>query len=404
MKNLFLEHLVFGYCFDYKPRLSFVTKERSKNVGSSLTEIDKRARIVTRKSFEACLNKSKGKHIVPLSSGRDSRFILANLLEFLNTDEIETFTYGVRGSYDAELGIYISHTLGIKNTFIDLSMLDQNISDLSNALKICDWQTLPGVHGPIEHQLKSFSDSTIWSGAAAGLVTGSFFEPNDYKKSREETINKFIKKNVNIAYNRVLKEETLLRSFEEGWKRVDGFTPFEEITLGYHTEKHLLPHVMFSGLNYQNPFINSELMDFFISLPENFRYNQNYYKTYIRSNFPDFFDDCGNYPVMSSVFKLKHQVIQRTKSNVARKLINRWPFFANFNTYGLNYLNFQAEIANRTKFGNQLVELAKLLAKRKNVPFKLDKTMSYFISYPVKHYLEILKMAKLELLIQSKEV
>ena len=43
-------------------------------------------------------------HVVPLSGGLDSRLILGALLEHSDARDIRTFTYGIAGSYDFEIG------------------------------------------------------------------------------------------------------------------------------------------------------------------------------------------------------------------------------------------------------------------------------------------------------------
>lgn len=64
--------------------------------------------------------KRNKKVIIPLSGGLDSRAILATALEFTSKDNITTFTFGEKGSYDFEIGKMIAKKVGVKNISLDV--------------------------------------------------------------------------------------------------------------------------------------------------------------------------------------------------------------------------------------------------------------------------------------------
>src|SRR5690606_23721362 len=51
--------------------------------------------------------------LVPLSGGRDSRYLLALALKHFSKDQIHTFTFGRKGSFDYEIGTRLSAKLGL---------------------------------------------------------------------------------------------------------------------------------------------------------------------------------------------------------------------------------------------------------------------------------------------------
>jgi asparagine synthase (glutamine-hydrolysing) len=71
--------------------------------------------------FDRVIEKLNGrKAIIPLSGGMDSRFILAALVQ-KKYPQICCYTYGKKGSYEAELAAKICHQLGVEWHFIEYS-------------------------------------------------------------------------------------------------------------------------------------------------------------------------------------------------------------------------------------------------------------------------------------------
>ena len=59
--------------------------------------------------------------LVPLSGGFDSRFIVGSLLNFVNANEINTYTVGIPGTLDYEIGNKIAEYTGTKHISINLN-------------------------------------------------------------------------------------------------------------------------------------------------------------------------------------------------------------------------------------------------------------------------------------------
>jgi hypothetical protein len=66
-----------------------------------------------------------GKHLVPLSGGLDSRYILIKILQRVSAEDIQCVTFGDSRSYDVRFASFICKKLGIKWNFIDSNILNR---------------------------------------------------------------------------------------------------------------------------------------------------------------------------------------------------------------------------------------------------------------------------------------
>jgi hypothetical protein len=64
-----------------------------------------------------------GKHLVPLSGGLDSRYILTKILQRVNAEDVQCVTFGDSYSYDVRFARIICKNLGIKWKFIETNLL-----------------------------------------------------------------------------------------------------------------------------------------------------------------------------------------------------------------------------------------------------------------------------------------
>jgi asparagine synthase (glutamine-hydrolysing) len=91
--------------FDYK-----LKKVNNKKIGDVIEELDN----INKNVFKDIIAKAAGRKIlIPLSGGLDSRHVLTSLLQ-LNYQNIETFSYGVYGNYDAINARKIAKHLKVK--------------------------------------------------------------------------------------------------------------------------------------------------------------------------------------------------------------------------------------------------------------------------------------------------
>lgn len=132
------------------------------------------------------------KKCIPLSGGLDSRGILGALLECTSAQNIYTFTFGIPGTYDYEIGNMIAKKDGTKHKCINLLNYQYTQYELEEVFRRVDMQTVLFFTYPISITDEIMNDKDVWSGAAIDIIFGTNF--NKYDKHID---NSFIE----AAYN-----------------------------------------------------------------------------------------------------------------------------------------------------------------------------------------------------------
>lgn len=281
----FFLHL--GYFPSYKPRHALDFKhDGSFCVQASEDELIQNAAAFLRKSVADLMPDAQCLHAVPLSGGIDSRAILAVLLEHMSAENISTYTFGTPGTWDFDIGCMIAGRLGTRHTAIDLSAVHWTPEELTKTALAQDAQTYLFHHVPHD-MLQQFKDHTIWSGYLGDLVTGGHLSAEPSQSPAEARV-KYVRKRAVSRF--FMHDEARLASFSEqldilptGVQDFDEQVMFSEV--GRITAPHVLPH----GYTYRTPLINSPFMDFFLSLPREYRSGQRLFIRMLRDTWPALF-------------------------------------------------------------------------------------------------------------------
>ena len=167
--------LKLGYYLDYKSKnipidLSHIDKLKyNNNTEDSLIE---KGISIWRESIEKRFS-SQREHVVPISGGIDSRAILAALLENTQAEDIHTFTFGEKGTYDYEIGNKIARTLGTKHKSFSLTDQTYTLDELITTSKRFDNQTLLFYHPCISKICNLYKNMDCWSGYLGDPLAGS---------------------------------------------------------------------------------------------------------------------------------------------------------------------------------------------------------------------------------------
>lgn len=105
------------------------------------------------------------KKCIPLSGGLDSRGILGALLECTSAQNIYTFTFGIPGTYDYEIGNMIAKKDGTKHKCINLLNYQYTQYELEEVFRRVDMQTVLFFTYPISITDEIMNDKDVWSGA-----------------------------------------------------------------------------------------------------------------------------------------------------------------------------------------------------------------------------------------------
>ena len=289
-----LSFLNCGYFFNYSNNLhvpKFKTRPELYKRKSKL-ELIKHGSVIFREVIQD-LFQNTSKHIIPLSGGLDSRAILAALHSMTSSENIETYTFGMPGSYDYELGRNVAKHFNIKNyaiSFSDVYFSDEMLNDAASRF---DYQTHLFYHPDYRLIEQRFSDYQYWSGFLGGESAGAHF----YKFARSnnninDNKNYFLKKNKFSNYefdkneiNRII-ELIDVPDFNDDLSNI---STYEIIDFYNRQTKYIAPHVLPKGFNHTSPFATKKWLEFICSIPVKYRINNCLYENILLNLYPDFF-------------------------------------------------------------------------------------------------------------------
>jgi hypothetical protein len=227
---------------------------------------------------------NKRKHVVPISGGLDSRAILGALLECTEASNIETYTFGTPGTYDYDLGCRVAEWAGTQHQAIALDSYDWRIEDFYEAAKRFDYQTFLFHHAPIR-ELEQYKDHVTWSGYIGDAVTGGHIKPSpaqNFYEAKERYLSK------RCESRSVCLTDGNLAEFKE--PVCHGTLTWDEALLFQEVGNITAPHVLLDGFDYQTPFINSPIWDFYMAIPTHQRIGQSLFIRAMQTAYPVLFD------------------------------------------------------------------------------------------------------------------
>ena len=291
------------------------------------------------------------RHLVPISGGLDSRAILSALLEHTDAQNIETYTFGTPNTLDYQIGTMVAETAGTSHTTIDLTSVSWSLDDLYETAKKQDGQTFLFHHVPAK-RLEHFKTCIIWSGYIGDAITGGHLKTKpspsldtahtSYLKSRSEI------QSINALYGNVND----LKIYLGGGNLPPEVLTYDEQVLFAEVGSVTAPHVMPHGFTYQTPFINNRFMDFFLSLPDNFRYNQNGFVSMLRTTWPNWFEDLPTKTHYGFKFNAPRWQIQkkRASNRILRFLHDNMGYLPLPPHPGINFINYNDALRRNTSF------------------------------------------------------
>ena len=289
----------WDYKFDYTNNGTRPKKELIDELGK-----------IWEKSVERRISKGE-KIIVPLSGGYDSRAILAAVLKYTPKENITTFTFGEKGSFDFEIGKLIAEKACVKNEILGVEKED---FEVQNRISFKDTEGMidatPYCAIKEYQKLKKYGDQ-IWSGFMGGEIMGSLVMPKmmnyrlkskkDYEHAKNLIFSWRIRYNEKIIKklcSPLLKNLPDIRdSFNQTMKDIDKIDSKQFIdyctTWLYKYEEW--NYTSFCVLRFQNlyeypiPFLDYDLVDFMLKIPPKLRLNKDLYETMLIKKYPELF-------------------------------------------------------------------------------------------------------------------
>lgn len=234
--------------------------------------------------------------ILPLSSGYDSRMILAGLSQDKSLkDRLRCFTYGSTGSVEVEAARLMSKKLGIKWQFIDLpcqflakSYLDDTYNVFGSSLHMHGMYQLE-FYKEITKQMTVTSNTCLTSGFMTGVPAGQhncFLNITDDSQPLTKAMNKFSQSKYwtdnDLSRCPALANNTYAQKAEERFRkafnRFDGEIYQKSIMFDIWTRQRSFisyyPRTFEWLLPTVSPHMNTRYINYFMSLPEQYLNNR----------------------------------------------------------------------------------------------------------------------------------
>ena len=266
------------------------------------------------KAVERRIKKDE-KIIIPLSGGLDSRAILATALKCTPKDNIITFTFGEKGSFDFEIGKMVAKISGVKNIPLGVEKDDfegqYNISmdDIEGMIDATPYFAIRGYK-----EMKKFGE-IFFTGTMIDVLLGrhilsSIFSSDmlkkeissdeDYVKVKGFIFNhqklndeKEILKLFNPAFLRDLDIKSSYNRTHQKFKNIKN-KKFPDYFAVWDYTNRWNKYIYFAVLRNRNLFkyhtmLDSDLVDFTLKIPLELRLDENLYIQMLLKKYPELF-------------------------------------------------------------------------------------------------------------------
>ncbi len=220
----------------------------------------------------AGLFESGVEHVLPISGGLDSRLILCALLEHTEARNIRTYTYGIPGCYDYEIGTLVAKQAGTRHIAFPMNRVTYQRDDLIEVAKREDCQAVLFYNQPLREIQRLFGGGLFWSGYVGDAVAGSYLYDPPAASLLEAKRNHLKQRRLvtSVGLHRVTDDE-LVPYMAGGKQASELLTWDEQVLFDEAVAKFTVAHVLWKGFRYKTPLINSPWMDFMFGVPNRFR-------------------------------------------------------------------------------------------------------------------------------------
>lgn len=301
--------------------------------------------------IEKCPNKI---HIVPLSGGLDSRAILSFLIKFGLRDKIITFTFGIPGTYDYEIGKKIAKFAKVKNISLNLNKITLEEEDLLYTITHgAEWTPLTSSYYNRLSIKVLGEDNIFWSGFLGGAIAGNHYRPGYERLSWDEAkktywdSNKW-EKSSNIYLTEKNFDFNVIFPITPIIDNANLITYPEQLDLCIMQTSWLKKSIVNIAPQVITPFAHKTWIKFMLSLSFEHRHNCSLYKKILINSFPEY------YSLPTKNLNGKPLINTGNYWEFSNKGCLSWLFKKNVDKM-LNYIDYNDAYRNRKDF----IELAK---------------------------------------------
>lgn len=360
--------LHYGYTIDLNcvqvphpiPEKQNISHEKAVNEGSEIIET----------VFDDLIRNSGGSnrtHIIPLSSGLDSRFILGELLksEKIANEQIKTISFGTPGTWDYEIPRQISSKLGVSHRAIDLTNPDfwkpdeirDYVRNLNGVTRILNG--FANAQVPLTY---SNNECIYWSGFLSSELAGAHFPqmPSKPTNSWEEACQWFVRREHRTNQDIQLPDFDPITVLPDS-PIVDAHPPDlryeEQLDYGIRMQcfvQRAIRHPCYSD-HYIEPFTHPNWVKYILSLSEEMRSNRKIFMDIFKARHPKL----ASFPTDANYGLPIFQKGIRQKLNKAyTKFVQRIPKLEFLPNPNINYINFADAFRDHPHLSNLMTSAA----------------------------------------------
>ena len=332
--------------------------------------------------------------IIPLSGGLDSRAILAAALRCTPKDNIITFTFGEKGSFDFEIGTKVAEKADVENIPLSAEKDDfeeqYNISmdDIEGMIDATPYFAIRGYK-----EMEKYGNN-LFTGTMIDVLLGrhilSHIFPSDMLKKEILSEEDYTKVKKLIFNHQKLNYETeILQLFDPDFLRnmdikysFDRTHPkFENVNnkkfpnyfAVWDYTNRWNKYIYFAVLRDRNLFnyltmLDSDLVDFTFKLPPELRLDENLYIQMLLKKYPELFKlptktnqglrlDAGNV----SLFLRRAILFSKTRANKISSMLIKRNVFMN---KGKNYIDYDDLIRRDKEYRNYMRRMIEKVEER----------------------------------------
>lgn len=338
--------------------------DKDQYIHASFSELVAHGVSIFQKSFASSYEKIKDQEvIIPLSGGLDSRLILGFANQYLSGSTIKTFTFGIPGTYDFEIGNKIGQRLSKNHDFFNLNKIEVRHEILQKTALCTDFNT--NIYEPYYfiYALTKYGYSPLYlSGYTGDGIAGSHFSTS-YNRSwtLEQEMEYYLKHEMHSRSPYQVHE--LNQEYLELNAYKDALTVQEALFFENHVERYSVNHVIPTGYNFMAPFMTDEIIAFLWSIPDEYRVSKELFNAILLSLFPEIF----SFPVKQNFgasLASKNRTYFLKQWFRARLALKKFGIRPGWQNPMTNYVNFGMKMLDDKIFINDLKGLFSELEKR----------------------------------------
>lgn len=282
--------LAFGYFMDYRPEEAETIDLRAAE-HSYAACTDQELIHVAAAHLQGAVSRSfiAGKtNVVPLSGGLDSRLLLELLLKHCEARNIRSYTFGTPGTFDFEIGKEVAQQYGVTHDSIPLDQYRYDTATMVETATAFDLQARVYYGPPVKALLNRYQHCRVWSGYLGDVIAGSHVPKHPIQTLEAAKIH-FVRKETMVRSIRLsrIPDERLVQLIDHLPQEKSGTLSYEEL-LDYRNRqvKLIAKCVMHRGLDFVAPYMDPELIAFFVTLPKHQRRKRHLFKKVMLNIFP----------------------------------------------------------------------------------------------------------------------